>query len=197
MDERILPVKPSSDESFARVTIEAEVYYKGNRHPTTKGFASGGNRRRLQAEEAQSRRQGHIMSVGYNIFNDKRIRPCSVDNADDNGAVRLKFAFNSAGEMPTAGDMASFTSDITMQIDEYPRAQGAVSVERVERCDGKCRLIYARKSLARNGLRRMEMGSLEQEGSLRRMEMGSLEEEEMMGSARRLQDDEEGNFLYV
>merc|ERR1719461_922956 len=176
MDERILPVKPSSDESFARVTIEAEVYYKGNRHPTTKGFASGGNRRRLQAEEAQSRRQGHIMSVGYNIFNDKRIRPCSVDNADDNGAVRLKFAFNSAGEMPTAGDMASFTSDITMQIDEYHNAQGSVSVEHVERCDdGHCRVIYTRKSLAKNGLRRME---------------GSASE----GSARRLQEDDKDGF---
>merc|ERR1719219_1283534 len=92
--------------------------------------------------------------------------------------------------------MAGFTSDVTMQIDEYHRAQGAVSVERVERCDGKCRLIYAQKSLAKNGLRRMEMGSVEQEGSFRRMEteMGSLEE---MGSSRRLQDDEEGNFLYV
>jgi len=209
MDERILPVKPSSDESFARVTIQAEVYYKGNRHPTTKGFADGGNRRRLQAGEAQTRRQAHSMSVGYNIFNDKRLRTCSVDNEDDHGAVRLKFAFNSARDMPTAGDMAGFTSDITMQIDEYHNAQGSVSVEHVERCEGgKCRDLYTRKSLAKNGMRRMEGSAMEgsarrrveQEGSAfegsarRRVEQ---EGSAMEGSARRRLQEDEGFYLYV
>merc|ERR1719334_821494 len=56
MDERILPVGPNSDNSFVTITIEAEVYYKGNRHPT---------RRLLQTDTpAGTRNQKHAMSVG-------------------------------------------------------------------------------------------------------------------------------------
>lgn len=214
MDERILPVKPSSDESYATFTIEAEVYYKGNRHPTTKGFENGGNRRRLQQADAPqppaSRRQAHIMSVGFDIFNNKRIRTCAVDNNDEFGAVQLKFAYNSAREMPTAADMASFTSDITKQIGDYHQVENAVSVEQVERCESKdCRLLYARKSHAGYRRRMEEEGSAAQ-GSMRRMEeeVGSAQgssrrrmEEEVgsaQGSSRRLQaDEEDGFFLYV
>jgi len=212
MDERILPVKPSSDESYATFTIEAEVYYKGNRHPTTKGFEGGDtgfgdNRRRLQGDAPALRRQAHVMSVGFDIFNNKRIRTCAVDNNDEFSAVQLKFAFNSAREMPTAADMASFTSDITKQIGEYHEVEGAVSVEQVERCESKdCRMLYARKSHA-GYRRRMEEGSATQ-GSMRRMEeegssQGSsrrrMEEEgSAQGSSRRLQaDNEDGFFLYV
>jgi len=151
MDERILPVYPSSDDSFATVTIQAEVYYKGNRHATSKTEASQKpdadqfGRRRLQ-DAPETRSQALSLSVGYSIVNSKRLRVCTVSDEESFGAVMLKFQFDSLAAMPSAGDMAAFTADLSMQFDHFLKARGAVKVERVERCNGDCRAIYARKN---------------------------------------------------
>jgi len=137
MDERILPIKPANDESFVTVTLQSEIYYRGNRHPS---------RRLLQAEPAlsPSRSQSHSMSVGYSILSKAPIDTCVVANDQEFGQVRLQFAYESQEAMPTAGDMSSFVSELSMQIDEYHHVRDSVEVEKVERCNGNCSLLYAR-----------------------------------------------------
>merc|ERR1719222_1556712 len=137
MDERILPVGPNSDNSFITVTIEAEVYYKGNRHPT---------RRLLQTDQpAGQRNQKHAMSVGYGIQHTARLDTCVVDNKQEEGMMKLSMAYSSEKDMPKAGDMTTFVSQLTMQLDSYHKVRGAVSVEKVERCTSlSCTMMYAR-----------------------------------------------------
>merc|ERR1719333_1253118 len=42
--------------------------------------------------------------------------------------------------------MTSFVSELSMQIDAYHEVRGAVVVEKVERCDIECMMVYARAS---------------------------------------------------
>merc|ERR1719326_2451282 len=136
MDERILPVGPNSDNSFVTITIEAEVYYKGNRHPT---------RRLLQTDTpAGTRNQKHAMSVGYGVQHKPAIETCVVDNKQEEGMMKLSMSYADEKSMPKAGDMATFVSQLTMQLDAYHEVRGAVSVEKVERCDKRCTMMYAR-----------------------------------------------------
>merc|ERR1719222_693131 len=148
MEDRILPVGPNSDNSFITVTIEAEVYYKGNRHPT---------RRLLQTDQpAGQRNQKHAMSVGYGVQHRPAIDTCVVDNKQEEGMVKLSMVYGSS-DMPKAGDMSTFVSELSMQLDAFLQVRGAVSVEKVERCDKDCRTMYARGS-QKSSRRRAEVG---------------------------------------
>merc|ERR1719373_1542689 len=46
--------------------------------------------------------------------------------------------------MPKAGDMTTFVSELTMQLESYHNVRGAVAVEKVERCNKECNMMYAR-----------------------------------------------------
>merc|ERR1719326_2268544 len=149
MDERILPVGPNSDNSFVTVTIEAEVYYKGNRHPT---------RRLLQTDAAAAgtRNQKHALSVGYGVQHKPAIETCVVDNKQEEGMMKLSMSYADEKSMPKAGDMSTFVSQLTMQLDAYHEVRGAMSVEKVERCDKRCTMMYARGA-EKNSRRRAEV----------------------------------------
>merc|ERR1712048_1142225 len=41
LDERIIPVGPLTDNSHISLTVEAEVYYKGNKHATRRRLQTG------------------------------------------------------------------------------------------------------------------------------------------------------------
>merc|ERR1719445_1801320 len=61
--------------------------------------------------------------------------------------MKLTASYSSVNSMPAAGDMTSFVSELSMQIDAYHEVRGATSVEKVERCDeGSCMLVYAKGS---------------------------------------------------
>jgi len=150
MDERILPVGPASDNSFVKVTIEAEVYYKGNRHPT---------RRLLQADAnpAATRGQKHAMSVGYGVQHRAALDTCVIDPKQESGMMKMTVTYAKNKNMPKAGDMPTFVSELSMQIDEYHKVRGSVSIEKVERCTKRCQMIYS-KSGEKAARRRAEDG---------------------------------------
>merc|ERR1719245_2413620 len=110
----------------------------GNRHPT---------RRLLQADAAAgTRNQKHAMSVGYGIQHTPALETCVVDNKQDNGMMKLTVSYASEANMPKSGDMTSFVSELSMQLDAYHQVRGATKVEKVERCDKECMMVYANGS---------------------------------------------------
>merc|ERR1719429_150527 len=60
--------------------------------------------------------------------------------------MKLTVSYASEEGMPKAGDMTSFVSELSMQLDAYHEVRGAHHVEKVERCDKECMMVYARGS---------------------------------------------------
>merc|ERR1719450_71220 len=58
--------------------------------------------------------------------------------------MKLTMAYASPASMQKVGDMTTFVSELTMQLDAYHQVRGAVSIEKVERCNKKCTMMYMR-----------------------------------------------------
>jgi len=136
MDERIIPLKPkATDGSFVKVTVESEVYYKGNRHPT---------RRLLQVDEgASTNRQNHSMSTAYRVYSGGNLAMCNMGEDTTEAKLELELTFTEAEAMPTAASSLDWASRLGLQLETYLETRDAVSVVRMEQCNGRgCSTIY-------------------------------------------------------
>jgi len=137
MDERIIPLKPrATDGSFVTVTIEAEVYYKGNKQPT---------RRLLQANPARDdRRQRHSMNTSYAVYARETLAKCNVGDDQTEGHLELHLVYENAEDMPEVSASLDWATSLTAGMNDFLGYDRAVSVGKVSRCDedGACRAIY-------------------------------------------------------
>jgi len=137
MDERIIPLKPAAtDGSFVTVTIEAEVYYKGNRNPT--------RRRLLQAGRKNERRQRHSMNTSYAVYARETLAKCNVGDDQTEGHLELHLVYENAEDMPEVSASLDWATSLTAGMNDFLGYDRAVSVGKVSRCDenGNCRAIY-------------------------------------------------------
>jgi len=135
MDERIIPLKPkATDGSFVKVTVESEVYYKGNRHPT---------RRLLQVDQTAPSRQNHSMATAYRVYREGNLAMCNMGEDTTEGELELELTFTEAGTMPTAASSLDWASRLSLQLDTYLEVRDAVTVARMEQCNEQaCSTIY-------------------------------------------------------
>jgi len=136
MDERIIPLKPlATDGSFVTVTIESEVYYKGNRHAS---------RRLLQAGRGGgNQRQNHSMSTSYKVYRSDMLSKCNVGEDMREGHLELELSYEDRSAMPSASNSLDFANRFGMQLERYLGARDAVSVARMEQCnEHACQTMY-------------------------------------------------------
>merc|ERR1719350_645435 len=75
LDERVLPVGPLTDNSHITVTVESEVYYIGNQHPTRRLLTAG-------TAAAPATYQQHVKSMMHAIYyKPANVNMCKLDEA--------------------------------------------------------------------------------------------------------------------
>lgn len=121
LDERIVPVGPYTDDSHVGVKVEAEVYYKGNRHPT---------RRLLQVDDSFNMRSQrsiatHSVPIHYKAA---ALKTCMVNESAPSATINLVLDFGK-NRMPQRGrDAVTWATDFSMQLDAHLGVRHAVKV---------------------------------------------------------------------
>jgi len=134
MDERVIPLKPNvSDNSYVTVTIQSEVYYKGNRHPTRRLLQSGPN----------TQRQIHSMSKSYRVHPATSLKKCNIGEDMTQGRIELEMTFDEEKAFPTAASSVDWASRFSLQLETFLEARDSISIARMEQCNEKaCSTIY-------------------------------------------------------
>jgi len=129
LDERIIPVVPETDGSFMKVTISAEVFYKGNLHPT---------RRLLQIDPtAAGRVQSHTMDTAFFINRRGRsIEKCLMDPKAPEAMIKLQI-IGQAESLPNVLTGQDYARTLSMQLNTFMNVD-AFSVHRVQTCAPEC-----------------------------------------------------------
>lgn len=149
LDERIIPIGPQTDNSHIMLEIEAEVYYKGNRHPT---------RRLLTTTPPAERRQKQlsIQSLAFGIkYKGNPLTVCPVEVAAEDVGIELLLDFGS-NRLPTVSDANQWSVNFGYELGKHIGAQAnAIQIVRMRSASGTL--------LDVNGgdLRRLESGHLE------------------------------------
>merc|ERR1719499_1473248 len=125
LDERAIPVSPELDYSYFVASIQAEVYYKGNRHPT---------RRLLQEGPGDIRGQTHVMETAFTINHqiDLKANRCVVDSNQMEGSLRLQLTYTDPKKVPVVENSSTWASTFGHQIEAALGARRQVSVTRVQ-----------------------------------------------------------------
>lgn len=147
LDERIIPVGPKTDNSHVKFTIEAEIYYIGNRHPT---------RRLLQAPATVTQptlnRQLNIQTLAHPVkFKAKLVNTCFVSDKQSHGTLNLVLDYGT-NPMPTLGDANTFALKFGMQLEAHLQVQKAVKVTKIEKCDNGCQVLLDSKKTSNRRL---------------------------------------------
>merc|ERR1712198_92715 len=116
MDERVIPVGPRTDNSHVTITIESEVYYTGNQHPT---------RRRLQTGE-QLQRQRSSKSMMHRVY----YKGVEIDVVFDYNTSR-----STAPE--DVNEANNWSMNLKMKLESHLDVKNAISVTKVEKCVDK------------------------------------------------------------
>lgn len=134
LDERVVPVSPPLDMSYLTCTIQAEVYYKGNRHPT---------RRLLQADadNAKTRQQAHVMTTAFSVQRKTDLKKCLVDEAQRKGTIQLQLLYPDAKKLPSLSSSSTWSTTLAMQIEKTLGVRNTITVGQVK-VGGKA--IYAK-----------------------------------------------------
>jgi len=132
LDERIIPIVPETDNSYMKVTISAEVFYKGNLHPT---------RRLLQADPfAAGRVQSHTMDTAFYVNRRGRsIEKCLMDPGAPVATLKLQL-IGEAAELPNVLTGPQYATTLAMQLNAFMNVD-AFSVRRVETCAPDCVVV--------------------------------------------------------
>jgi len=138
MDERIIPLQLNTDNSFVKVTIQSEVYYKGNRQPT----------RRLLQTNGGDRRQQHIMETSYSVYPKQSLSKCNVGEETTQAKLTLDIKFAEQADMPSVASSVDWTTGFSTQIESFLGVRSALRVSKLERCTDKgCELFYEEEKI--------------------------------------------------
>merc|ERR1712198_330733 len=139
MDERVIPVGPRTDNSHVTITIESEVYYTGNQHPT---------RRRLQTGE-QLQRQRSSKSMMHRVYyKGTEIESCDMDEDLDEVEIDVVFDYDtSRSKAPEdVNEANNWSMNLKMKLESHLDVKNAISVTKVEKCvDKDCTMYLSTK----------------------------------------------------
>jgi len=152
LDERVVPVGPKTDESFVKMTIEAEVYYEGNRHPT---------RRLLQVDPAApTNKQMNVQSLTHSVlYRPPAFDMCLVDPMLTSAEVTLVLDYSNlvAPELRTVSDWSiNFGSIVESHLD----LRRSIEVINVQSCTKTgCAVLLMKRPAQQASTRRLEKGA--------------------------------------
>merc|ERR1719510_717494 len=148
LDERIIPVGPKTDFSHVKITVEAEIYYKGNEHPT---------RRRLQGgAPGQDRRQAMVNTVIHGVhYSPDNVKSCMLHDNAENAVLDL--GLDLGKDTPTEANVNEWALNMKMEVESRFDIPGSVRVMKVETCSRGCQIIYA-QDRAQHNQRRLQAG---------------------------------------
>jgi len=149
MDERVFPIGPDTDNSYVTVTVESEVYYIGNQHPS---------RRLLQAPSGRAaQRQRHSKSMQHKVhYKPKTLNVCTLDKKLSTTSINIEMDFGS-NTSPDLNTVNTWALNLGAQMDKHilgsqymaDEKTSTFSVKDVKKCtDTGC------KDLLSNGARR-------------------------------------------
>lgn len=145
LDERIIPVGPDTDNSHITLTVESEIYYRGNRSPT---------RRLLQADSQPARQQINVQSLTHPVrYRAATVTTCDIDTAADSATLDFSLEFG-ANAIPDVTSVNNWALNMKMQLEQHIGVQDSITVSKVETCNGQgCSvLINARRPVNRRRL---------------------------------------------
>jgi len=129
LDERVLPVGPLTDNSHITVTVESEVYYIGNQHPTRRLLTAG-------TTAAPYQKQQHVKSMMHAIYyKPANVNMCKLDEALTTTDMTLTFDYKNMAAPATAVDANNYALTMKMQMETHLNTMNAITVSRVEKCD--------------------------------------------------------------
>merc|ERR1719376_647224 len=136
LDERIIPVVPETDNSYMKVTISAEVFYKGNLHPT---------RRLLQADPlAAGRSQSLTMDTAFYVNRRGRdIEKCLMDPTTSEATMKLQLV-GEVDQFPNVLTGPQFAATMAMQLDKFMNVDRTFSIDRIQSCTPDCITVLDR-----------------------------------------------------
>jgi len=138
MDERIIPLQLGTDNSFVTVTIQSEVYYKGNRQPT----------RRLLQTNGGDRRQQHTMQTSYSVYPKRSLSKCNVGEETTQAKLSLDINFAEQADMPSVASSVDWTTGFSTQLESFLGVRSALRVSKLQRCTDKgCELFYEEEKI--------------------------------------------------
>jgi len=133
-DERIIPVGPKTDDSHITVTLEAEVYYKGNKHPT---------RRLLQVERGPTlQSQRSVQSLSHSVnYRKPQLETCYVDDELRTSSLDIVVDYGS-NAMPDLASANSWATSLKYELMRAMSVENAIDVFSVKKCEmGRCKVI--------------------------------------------------------
>lgn len=137
LDERIIPIDPETDDSFISLTVEAEVYYKGNLHAT---------RRRLQQGQPTTGNQKLVKSYTHSVnYRKAALKACPVDDQLDSGLAILSLDYGTSGKAPTLAEAPAYALKLGQQLNAHYNLAHALRVVEIEHCTTSCELLYQDK----------------------------------------------------
>merc|ERR1712083_178865 len=125
VDERIVPVGPHTDDSHMRIEVLAEVYYKGNRHPT---------RRRLQGGGSQPlRSQQSIQSLSVPVhYRAAEMVACPVNEKAHEAVINLTLKYGNTAAIPDSTGIPDWIATFVYEMEASIGARSALEVRRVQ-----------------------------------------------------------------
>jgi len=125
LDERIIPVGPKTDASSMKITVRAEVYYVGNRHPS---------RRLLQVDSSGSRRkkQEAVQTIVHAIrYRKHELKTCMVHKKAELAHIHLKMEFSNKLP-PTVSEANQWAGSFGFQLESSMNLKRVIKVTRME-----------------------------------------------------------------
>jgi len=158
LDERLMPVGPETDFSHLKMTVQAEVYYKGNLHPTRRLMS--GNRRLQDQDTTESQRSINTLVHGLH-YRGKSLVECPVNEQLETGSVKLTLDYGGNFEAaPSLQEVTQWSNDLGDQLNKhYNLPSGVIEVVEVEYCDTRCRILMSKADVKSASRRRIQSSS--------------------------------------
>jgi len=113
LDERIMPVGPDTDDSHVKITVLAEVYYKGNRSPSRRRLQnSGAFDPRLRSQRSI---QTHSVPIHYRA---PEMKTCHVNEQTDESIISLTLKYSNAKKIPDMPSTPSWSTNFVFELEQ-------------------------------------------------------------------------------
>lgn len=128
LDERIVPVGPKTDDSHIKMTVESEVYYKGNRHPS---------RRRLQGlNPGFLNKQLSVQTYSVPIhFRKPELKKCELRPTESSAVLDMTLKFQDMNDFPDTHGATDWAATMEVQLGNIVSASHAIKVVHMQTRD--------------------------------------------------------------
>jgi len=163
LDERIVPVDVDNDNSLATVEVAAEVYWKGNLHPTRRLLTA------VDDFQTEPRQPHSPLAVS---IHDASVRVkaqtmspefCQVSSAWETAHMEFWLASKHGKTQPNLGEVMDWASSFQISVEGVLNVYSSIKVESVSTCESILRdqreLIDCKELLHTASNRRLQSSS--------------------------------------